>query len=186
MLKNIFSLALIAAILFFVNNNVSAAENVKVSKVAVIIEPPVESFEKPEIIYNSIEQTVNKIFKNAPNYKLDPIDETAGYVQVYREDNALNADTFLKKSDIDTICKNIESDFIVYLKISGTAPKTFGESILGAQAKVVLDFRIWSNDKKDFTYTKRVTKTDDYSFEKSLAKGLQEVEKDAAKIRAAM
>ena len=187
MLKKLFSLALIAAILLFsANNFVSAAEKIEVAKVAVIIEPPVESFEKPEIVYDSIDQTVNKIFKNSSNYKIESIDETAGYVQIYREDNEIDAETFLKKSDIEAICQNIGSDFIVYLRISGTSPKTFSESILGTPSKVILDFRVWSDNKKDFTYTKRVTKTDDYSFEKSLTKGLQEIEKDAGKVRAAM
>lgn len=187
MLRKIFSAALMAAaILLFATGSTSAASNMKVMNVAVILEPPVESFDKPEKVYESVEQTVNKIFKNAVNYEVLSIDEAAGYVQVYREENELDAETFLKKSDFDKICKHLESDFIVYLRITGTAPKNLSESILGQPAKVILDFRIWSEEKQEFTYTKRVTKTDDYSFEKSLTKGLSEVEKDAGKVRAAM
>jgi hypothetical protein len=187
MLKKIFSAALMAAaILFFATGTTLAASTVKVMNVAVIMEPPVESFDKPEKVYESVEQTVTKIFKNATSFSVLPLDEAAGYVQVYREENELDAETFLKKSDLDKICKRLESDFVVYLRITGTAPKNLSESILGDPAKVILDFRIWSEEQKDFVYTKRVTKTDDYSFEKALNKGLLEVEKDAGKVRAAM
>ena len=185
MLKKIFSTVIILAAVL-IGSVTSAAETLEVKNVAVLLEPPIESFDKAEKVHDSIEQTVTKIFKNASNYNVMSIDETAGYIQIYREENALGAETFFKKSDIDTICKNIGSDFIVYLRIDGNEPKTLSESILGAPAKVVLDFRIWSNAKKDFIYFKRVTKNDDYSFEKSLNKCLQEIEKDAAKVRAVM
>ncbi len=186
MLKKIFSIALmLVTILFFAKSSALAAENFEVMNVAIIMEPPLESFEKPEKVSESIQQTLSKIFKNAPNYNVLSIDETAGYIQVYREDNELDAETFLKKADIDKICKHLNSDFAIYLRITGNEPKTLSESILRQPTKVIIDFRIWANSKQDFTYTTRITKTDD-SFERSLTKGLQEVEKDAGKVRAAM
>ena len=186
MLRKFFSFALAAAILFFATGLSSAAQNVEVMKVAVILEPPVESFDKSEKVYDAVQQTVTKIFQNAANYEITALDETAGFVQVYREDNALDAETFLKKSDIDTICKQLNGDFIIYLRITGNEPKTLSENILRTPIKVILDFRIWANNKQNFSYTKRITKNDEYSFEKSLTKCLQEIEKDAVKIRAAM
>ncbi len=187
MLKKIFSVALMAAtILIFATGSTFAASSVEVSNVAVIMEPPLESFEKPEKVQESIQQTLNKIFKYNQNYNVLSIEETAGYVQVYREENFFDAAALLKKSDLEQICKRLDCDFIVYLRITGDNPKTLKESILGQPAKVIIDFRIWSNSAQDFTYTTRVTKTDDYSFEKSLSKGLQVIEKDVGKIIAAM
>ena len=187
MLRKFFSVALTAAaILFFASGLSSAASNVSVMKVSVILEPPVETFNKSEKVFDAVQQTVTKIFKNSQGYNLIPIDETAGYIQIYREENEIAAETFLKQADLDKICKRLESDFVIYLRITGNEPKTLSESIIGAPAKVVLDFRIWANEKQSFTYTKRITKNDDYSFEKSLNKCLQEVEKDSVKVREAM
>lgn len=169
----------------------AAAASIEVKNVAVILEPPVESFDKPEKVYDAVWQTVNKLYRNAAGYNLISIDETDGYIQVYREENNLEgADVYLKKTDIENICGHLDSDFAVYLRITANEPKITGiKSITSVtdlnSVKVVLDFRVWANDKQDFIYTKRITKTDS-TLEKSLSKGLQEVEKDANKIRAAM
>lgn len=191
MLRKIFSAAVLAAAIFLAGS-AYAATSVEMQEVAVILEPPVETFDKPEEVHDSISQTVDKIFKYATNFSVESIDETAGYLQIYREENELEgAETFLKKSDIEKICQNLGKDFLIYLRVTGAAPKVTGISdyiINGGSsdsAKVVLDFRVWSKEKGDFTYTKRVTKTD-YTLERGLKKCLQEVEKDAAKVRAAM
>ncbi len=191
-MKKILSAFLMAGLIFLAGT-VSAATSVEVQEVAVIVEPPVESFSKSEEVFNSIQQTVDKIFKNTTNFNVQSIDETAGYIQIYREENnfASNEDSFLKKADLDEVCQHLGSDFIIYMRVSGTEQKItgIGDYIINGgsadSAKVVLDFRVWSNDKKDFTYSKRITKTD-YTLERSLSKCLQEVEKDAGKVRAAM
>ena len=63
MLKKIFSIALmLVTILFFAKSSALAAENFEVMNVAIIMEPPLESFEKPEKVSESIQQTLSKIF----------------------------------------------------------------------------------------------------------------------------
>ena len=192
MLKKIFSLAVMAAIvLISFNSTTSAAEKIEVMKVATIIEPPIESFERPEPIYDSIQNTTAKIFKNAPNYDLVSMDETAGYVQVHREENNLDAETFIKKADIEELCQKLGYDYAIYMRITNTVTEAKGISDYITQGnsltsvKVVFDFRIWDNDKKDFTYTKRIAKTG-YKLDAALNECLKEIEKDSSKIRAAM
>lgn len=185
MLRRIFSAALLAAAILF--SAQAWAASVEVSTVSVILEPPAESFEKPEEIFTAVQQTVDKIFRNAAAYDIPPIDEAAGYVEVYREENPEATSGFLKKSDIEKIAAHLGSDFVIYLRVAGNSKDNSGlESIIGGQKiNVVLDFRVWSKAANDFTYTKRVTKTD-FSVDRALTKCLQDVEKDAARVRAAM
>lgn len=192
MLRKIFSAAVLAAAIFLAGS-AYAATSVEVRQAAVILEPPVESFNQPEKVRAAVQQTVDKIFKNAVSLSVQSIDETAGAVQIYREENNLEgAETFLKRPDLEKICKDLGSDFLIYLRTSSSEVKS--SDPISSKVNVVLDFRVWASAEQKFTYSKRVTMTGTgygYGAEfdalvEGLRKCLQEVDKDAAKVRAAM
>ena len=77
----------------------------------------------------------------------------------------------------------------------------FSGGFMSASQKVnvTLDFRIWSDKKADFVYTKRAMTTgtsttvyvggmgsSSHAIEKGLKKGLKEIEKDSVKIKTSM
>ena len=189
MLRKIFSTALAAVLILFAGA-VSAA-TIQILNVAVILEPPLETFESPEKISAAVTQTVSKIFKNTERFKVQSIDETAGAVQIYREENNLEG-AALKKNDLDKICQNLGSDFVIYIRTTNNEVEA--SDPIGRKINVVLDFRVWSNENKDFAYTRRTTMTGTgYGYGAAadavvtgFKKAMQEVEKDASKVRAAM
>ena len=190
MLKKFFSTAILAVLILFAGT-VSAATSVEVQNVSVILEPPFETFDNPEKISAAVNQTVSKIFKNSNSFNVQSIDETAGAVQIYREENNLEG-AALKKADLDKICQNLGSDFVIYIRTTNTEVEA--SDPIGRKVNVVLDFRVWSNDKKDFTYTRRTTMTGTgYGYGaaadaivEGFRKNMQEVEKDASRVRDAM
>lgn len=204
MLKKIFS-ALCLAMLIFATNTASAENE---PKIVLIFDAPTGTFSEPEKIYTLVENSLAKILDSTP-YEIVPASETEGYVQIYREEHDLITSTgaeegnavevYLKKEDINNICTNFKGDFLIYTRVTSTAPKfSAGIFSMSQSTNVVLDFRVWSNSKKDFSYMKRVTtkgtSTAIYAgvgsatraLEKGLRKGLKEVEKDSAKIKLAI
>lgn len=204
MLKKIFSTLLTVAMILAVANGQAFAEK----KVAIILDAPTGMFSEPEKVYAAVQDTLDKILNKSRDFEILPIDDTSSYVQIYREENDLVStvttegvavESFLKKDDVDKICKHFESDYIIYTRVSTTIPKvSVGLFSASQKVNVVLDFRVWSDAKQDFSYTKRTTTTGSSTavyagigsasraVDKGLKKGLQEVEKDASKVRAAM
>lgn len=204
MLKKFLATLFTAVLILAVANSQAFAA----SRVAIILDAPTGMFSEPEKVYASVQATLDKILKNSYEYEIVPIDETASYVQIYREENDLVStvttegvavEAFLKKEDVDKICKHFGSDYIIYTRVSTTIPKvSVGLFSASQKVNVVLDFRVWSDRKQDFTYTKRTTTTgsstaiyaglgsSSRAVDKGLKKGLQEVEKDPSKVRAAM
>jgi len=185
-------------------NNSAFAEK----KVAIILDAPTGMFSEPEKVYTAVQTSLNNILQNSSEYNILPIEDVSSYVQIYREENDLTetvttegvaVESFLKKSDVDKICKHFESDYVIYTRISTTAPKvSVGLFSASQKVNVILDFRVWSNDKQDFSYMKRTTTqgkstaiyagigSSSRALDKGVKKGLQEIEKDASKVRAAM
>lgn len=206
MLKKIFSVLCMAVIFLAANSQVSAEGT---PKVVVIFDAPTGTFSEPEKAYNLVETSLANIMGKYMEYELVPASETEGYVQIYREEHDMITSTdaeegraievYLKKDDLDEICKYFGGDYIIYTRVTSTAPQ-ISVGIFSASQKinVVLDFRVWSNAKKDFSYMKRVTSrgsstaiyaglgSASRALEKGLRKSLQEIEKDATKIRTAM
>ncbi len=204
MLKRIFSALCMAMLVLFVANGSAAAE----TKIAIVLDAPTGMFSEPEKVYNSVQETLDKILKNSTGYDIIPVSDTADYVQIYREENDLlttvttegvAVENFFKKEDISNICQHFGADYVIYTRVSSTMPKISGGLFSNSQkVNVILDFRVWSEGKKDFSYTKRATTTgsstaiyagigsSSRALEKGLKKGLQEVEKDASKVIAAM
>ena len=121
MLKKIFSVMCMAAIVVFAAvNSVSAADG----KVLVLFDVPTGKFTKPETVHDTIEATLKNIVKDAPQYKLVPMSETENYVQIYREDNGLSQTLGLdgtdartiekqfQKEDIAKLCKHFDCDYV--------------------------------------------------------------------------
>ena len=182
------------------------------SKVAVVLDTQAGMFSEPEKVYSTLQESVDNIFKDSPKYEIMPIGETDSYVQIYREEHDLTStvespmtgtftqNVMLKKEDIDSICKHFESDYMIYVKVSSSTPRFSGGFISASQkVNVTLDFRVWSNKKSDFIYTKRAMTTGTsttvyaggfgsagHAIEKGLKKGLKEIEKDSVKIKTAM
>ena len=207
-------LFVLAAMLLIFNGNSASALDLGGEKatVAVILDTPDGMFSEPEKVYESIQQSLDKIFAGTSRYDIMSIDETNSYVQIYREENELVSDVetgmgqvyvnriMLKKEDMDNLCKHFDADYVIYTRVSSTMPRFSGGFISASQkVNVTLDFRIWGNKKGDFIYTKRTATTgtsttfyaggigsSSHAVEKGLKKGLQAIEKDAAKIKAAM
>ena len=204
MLKKIFSvLCMTAVILFTAHSQASAA------KVVVLLDAPTGTFTEPEKVYAMVETTLGKILQNSSEYEILPPSETENYIQIYREehdmisssgaDEGSHDEKWFKKEDINNICTHFGGDYTIYIRVTSTAPKV-STGLFSASQKmnVVTDFRVWSNTAKDFSYMKRATTSgtstaiyagmgsSSRALEKGLKKGLEEIEKDAAKIRATM
>ena len=206
MFKKIFSALCLATVILLAANQ---AEAYGAPKIILIVDSPTWTFSDPEKAYVEVEESLEKIFGETHPYKLVPREETEAYVQIYREEHDLitsteaeegkDIETYLKKKDFYNICTYFDSDYIIYARVTNTSPQNSeGFATKSKKTNVVLDFRVWSNAKKDFPYYKRVTSkgsstaflrgsaSASRALKKGLRKGLREVEKDASKILAAM
>lgn len=214
MLKKIFSvLCAVAVIIFTATPQAQAMGDIKVG---VILDTPAGNFSEPEKVYTTTQATLDLIFKNDTQFDVMGVSECDSYVQIYREEIGLAAtyddtnystaqrDLTFKKEDIAKMCDHFDTNYVVYIRVSTTHPRsTGGVFTSGQKVNVVTDFRIWSRAKNDFVYVRRATTTGssntvnisifgrgsgsaEHAVEKGLKKGLKEIEKDAAKIREAM
>ena len=204
MLRKIFSVLCMATIILLAANSHASA-----AKVVVILDAPTGTFTEPEKVYSMVETSLGKILQNSSEYEILPPSDTENYVQIYREehdmisssgaDEGQHDEKWLKKDDINNICTHFGGDYTIYIRVTSTAPKvSVGLFSASQKMNVVTDFRVWSNVARDFAYMKRATTTgsstaiyagigsSSRALEKALNKGLQEIEKDAAKIREAM
>ena len=209
-----FCLILTALILLVsVGNTRTSAEVINADKidVAFILDTPSGKFSEPEKVYESFQGSMDKIFKDDVRFSVIPFNDTEPYVQIYREENDLTfsvdddytqvstRDVSLKKKDIDNICKYFETDYIIYVRVTSTAPRFYdGPFTVSKRINITLDFRIWSNAMADFVYAKRAVKTGastavylgSGSAARAVDKGvkncLKDIEKDAHRIKACM
>lgn len=194
-----------------VNTQVSAA-----SSLSVVLDTPAGAFSEPEKVYETVQKSLDKIFKGAP-FEVKSVGECDTYVQIYREENGLagaydeaaggdfNRDLTFKKADLAKMCDYFQDPNLVYIRVSTTRPRhTGGVFTSGVKINVILDFRIWDNAKNDFVYIKRATTTGgsdtvniggifgggsgsaENAIEEGLKKSLKEIEKDKAKIIASI
>lgn len=206
MLKKFFSiLCTTIGILFIANSQACAAE------VVIVLDAPIGTYSEPESVYQMVEESLKDILGEYRSYEIVPPSETENYVRLYREEHDLIFSTgaeegketeyYLKKADFDNICKHFKGKHLIYIRFTNTVPRyVVGYNLLYTSQKtnVVMDFRIWSNRKKDFTYMKRLTAKGssttvlDFfpstarSLRKGLRKVLQEIENDEAEIRIAL
>lgn len=204
MLKKVFSVLCMAAVILFAANSQAYA-----AKVVVLLDAPTGTFTEPEKVYSLVEETLDKVLQKSSAYEILPPSDTENYIQIYREehdmisssgaDEGAHDEKWFKKEDINNICTHFGGNYVVYIRVTSTAPKvSVGLFSNSQKMNVVTDFRVWSNVKKDFAYMKRATTqgsstaiyagmgSSSHALEKGLKKGLAEIEKDAAKIRAAM
>ena len=214
MIKKIFSVLCMAAVIVFAATTQALAMGD--IKVGVILDTPAGNFAEPEKVYTTTQASLDVIFKNATQFDVMPVSECDAYVQLYREENGLAAtyddtnyatasrDLTFKKEDVAKMCNHFDSNYLVYIRVSTTNPRsTGGVFTSGQKVNVITDFRIWSREKNDFVYVARKTTTGssntvnisifgrgsgsaENAVEDGLKKGLEEVEKDKAKILAAM
>ena len=214
MLKKMFSILCLATIILFSASPQALAMGD--IKVGVILDTPAGNFAEPEKVYNTTQASLDAIFKNDTQFEVMPVSECDAYVQIYREENGLAAtyddtnystaqrDLTFKKEDVAKMCNHFESNYLIYIRVSTTDPRsTGGVFTSGQKVNVITDFRIWSRAKNDFIYLKRATTTGssntvnisvfgrgsgsaEHAVEKGLKKCMQEIEKDASKIKAAM
>ena len=214
MYKRLFSVLIAVAIVLIAAQSPTYAIDLggEKSKVAVVLDTPGGMFSEPEKVYTTLQESLDNIFQGSSQYNILPIGETDSYVQIYREENDLTSivetpmggnftqNVMLKKEDIDSICKHFEADYMIYVKVSSSTPRFSGGFMSASQkVNVTLDFRVWSNKKSDFIYTKRAMTTGTsttvyaggfgsagHAVEKGLKKGLKEIEKDSTKIKTSM
>ncbi len=207
MLKRIFSVLCAAAVIMFAANSQAHA-----TSVSVVLDTPSGYFAEPEKVYQTVQTSLDTIFGNSPEFEVRSVSECDAYVQIYREelnrtdnwDSSYGGDNqrdlSLKKEDVAKIADHFGDDYLIYVRVSSTAPRyTGGMFSSGQKVNVTLDFRIWSREKRDLVYTKRAITTGksntiyfagggstEHAIEKGLKKGLQDIEKEASKIKAAM
>lgn len=211
MLKKIFTALCMAAVIVF-----AAQTQASATAVSVVLDTPAGNFNEPEKVYETTQASLDVIFKNNPQFEVMDVSECDAYVQIFREENGLAAttdDTYLpdakrdltfKKEQVATMCNHFNTDYLVYIRVSTTAPRsTGGVFTSGKKINVITDFRIWSRAKNDFVYLKRATTTGssntvnigmfgrgsgsaEHAVEKGLKKCMQDIEKDKNKIIAAM
>lgn len=214
MLKKMFALLTVFVLLLISGGNSASAIDLgdRKATVAVILDTPDGMFSEPEKVYATFQQSLDKIFANTSRYEFMSMDDTSSYVQMYREENDLvsNVETAsgdvvvreqpLKKEDYGKICNHFNADYMIYARVTSSVPRVSGGFFSASQnVNVTMDFRIWEGAKNDFVYTKRTSTTgksttiyaggfgsSTHAVEKGLKKGLQELEKDAAKINSAM
>lgn len=206
MLKKFFSILCVAIFfLFAVNSQACAAE------VVIVLDAPVSTFSEPESVCQMVENSLEEILGEYRSYEIVLPSETENYVRLYREENDLIFSTgaeegketeyYLKKADFDNICKHFKGKHLIYIRFTSTAPRyvvAHGLLYTSQKTNVVMDFRVWSNRKKDFTYMRRVEAkgsstsvlgffpSTSRSLRKGLRKILKEIENDEAKIRVAL
>ena len=180
--------------------------------ISVVLDTPAGYAAEPERVYTTINESLERIFPNKSLYKIQPIEANDAYVQVYREENGQAAsvddgystgngmrDMTLRKSDLATLNDHFGSDYLVYIRITNSAPQIKVDWFsAGQQVNVTMDFRVWSKSKNDFIYMKRAMTTgkstsyyaglgdSGHAIAKGIKKGLAEVEKESSKIRMAM
>jgi len=211
MQKFFFTLFMSLIFTVFVSNQVASA-----TSLSVVLDTPAGYFSEPEKVYETVQKSLDKIFKGAP-FEVKSVSECDAYVQIYREENGLagasdtedggkfNRDLTFKKADLAKMCDYFQDKNLVYIRVSTTDPRhTGGIFTSGVKINVILDFRIWDNEKKDFVYIKRATTkggsdtvnlggifgrgsgSTENAVEEGLKKGLKEIEKDKAKIVASI
>lgn len=211
MQKFFFTLFMTLVFTIFAGNQASAA-----ASLSVVLDTPAGYFSEPEKVYETVQKSLDKIFKGAP-FEVKSVSECDAYVQIYREENGLagasdtedggkfNRDLTFKKADLAKMCDYFQDKNLVYIRVSTTDPRhTGGVFTSGVKINVILDFRIWDNEKKDFVYMKRAnTKggsdtvnlggifgrgsgSTENAVEEGLKKSLKEIEKDKAKIVASI
>lgn len=204
MLKKILSAMFAAAMILPV-----ASAQVYAAKVVILLDAPTGTFTEPEKVYKLVEDSLSRILDGGAGYDIVSPEDTENYIQIYREEHDMISSTgadegkhhekWFKKADLAKICKHFGGNYIVYVRVTSTLPKT-SEGIFSVSKKVnvITDFRVWSAAQKDLSYMKRA-KTSGSStaiylgsgssvraLEKALKKGLDEIEKDKNKILAAM
>ena len=206
MLKKIFSnLCMATFLLFVVSSRACAAE------VVIVLDAPIGTFSEPEKVHELIENSLENILGDYRSYEIVPPSETENYVQLYREEHDMIFSTgaeenkqteyYLKKADVDNICTHFRGKHLIYIRFTSTAPRyVIGHGLLYTSQKTnaVMDFRVWSSRKKDFTYMRRLTAkgsstavldvfpSTSRSLQKGLKKILREIEDDEIKIRVAL
>ena len=159
--KFLFSLVCSVIALFAVANQTYAVSlgGDKVN-VAVVLDTPGGMFSEPEKVYETIKESLDNIFKDSDKYHILPIGDTDAYVQIYREEHDLSAsmdtgyvtvdrrDLSLKKENINEICKHFDADYVIYTRVTSSAPRvSVGFMSAGQKVNVTLDFRVWSDKK---------------------------------------
>lgn len=189
--------------------NVGSTANAAAT-VAVVLDTPTGMFSEPEKVNTLLKETLDKIFTNTASYTFLPMEDANAYIQIYREEHDLITNMNnevgyavlkpLKKEDYDNICNYFGADYLIYANVTSSIPTFSGGFFSASQSvNITTDFRVWSNSKNDFAYMKRISTkgksttvyaggigSSAHAIEKGLKKGLQEIEKEASKIRAAM
>ena len=124
--RKVCSVFVLAAMLLIINGNSASALDLGGDKatVAVILDTPDGMFSEPEKVYESIQQSLDKIFAGTSRYEFMSINDTSSYIQLYREENDLivnvdngvsNSDSVkpLKKDDYDKICKHFDAGAVL-------------------------------------------------------------------------
>ena len=207
MLKKIFSALCMAAVIVFAAHSQASA-----TSVSVVLDTPSGMFSEPEKVYQTVQTSLDNIFGQYSEFEVRSVSECDAYVQIYREeldrtdewDSAyggdIQRDMSFKKADVEKIADHFGDDYLIYVRVSTTAPRySVGMFSSGQKVNVTLDFRIWSREKRDLVYTKRAITTGksntiyigglgstEHAVEKGLKKGFEDIEKEANKIRAAM
>ena len=169
-------LSLFAIIFFIGTQSVLAQEEfnedfqsrpVERDRIAVIIDTPGGSLAEPEAIYKAARSLMSDILADKNHLYVLPIENVDAYVQIYREEHDIDvpvADAIsnsgvkpaLKRSNLFELGNFLKSKYIIYMRMTTSAPgHSYGFFHISKRTNVSTDFRIWSQEKRNFIYAKR-------------------------------
>lgn len=166
------------AIMFFIFGNSTAlaqeefdedfqSKPIDRERIAVIIDTPAGSHAEPEAIYKAARSLMGEILKNKDQFYILPLENVDAYVQIYREEHDLDVPVSdavsnsgvkpaLKRANLLELGNFLKSKYIVYIRITTGAPSRTTSIVESARRmNVSTDFRIWSQEKRNFIYAKR-------------------------------
>lgn len=133
-------------------------------KVGVCLEAPI-AFCQQEKVHKMVDEKVTLIF-NKEDFEVMPLSETTSAVQLYRAENDMTAlsssgwgkyAVALKKEDIYSIAKELECDYVFFVRLSNDMPR-YSSGLFHSSAKTTIscDVRVLNVAGNKYTFSKQV------------------------------
>lgn len=179
-------------------------------RVAVIIDTPGGAHYEPEAVYKYTQLAVKNILASHSELQMLPLENVDAYVQIYREEKGIDlpvADETtiftrfaLKRANLIELGDLLKAKYIFYVRVTSSMQKFSAHMLKNSKrANVITDFRIWSQDKKNFVYAKRYVVTTSsraflvlfsgssyHAVSKGVKKAFSKIEADLPQLQAAI
>lgn len=133
-------------------------------QVAVFIEAPI-TFCQQEKVHKMVDEKVALIFEK-DKFEVMPLAQAINAVQIYRAENDMTAlsssgwgryAVALKKEDIYSIAKELECDYVFFVRLSNDMPR-YSSGLFHSSAKTTIscDVRVLNVAGNKYTFSKQV------------------------------